>query len=107
MRVLVGIPNFGTKNRAFLDQMIDEFRAMTHDVPRGAVLILSDSPASGERLRRWADAAGEQPELRLLDQAVDDVLDGVDGHLTDLVVTDLDSDAPSTVQLLRRLLDDD
>lgn len=32
MRILVGIPNYGTKNRPFLDQVLEGFRAMPHDV---------------------------------------------------------------------------
>lgn len=41
MRVLVGIPNFGTKNRVFLDRMIEEFRSMSHDVH---VVINTEEP---------------------------------------------------------------
>jgi SAM-dependent methyltransferase len=32
VRILVGIPNYGTKNRLFLDQVLEGFRAMPYDV---------------------------------------------------------------------------
>ena len=41
MRVLVAIAHHGTKNRAFLERMMDEFRSMDHDVH---VVILSEAP---------------------------------------------------------------
>lgn len=41
MRILVAIAHHGTKNRPFLERMLDEFRRMRHDVH---LVILSEAP---------------------------------------------------------------
>lgn len=43
MRILVAIANHGTKNQAFLERLLDEYRAMPHAVD---VVVLSDAPKS-------------------------------------------------------------
>jgi SAM-dependent methyltransferase len=41
MRVLVAIPSYGTKNQAYLDRLLREYRAMKHEVH---VVVLSNIP---------------------------------------------------------------
>lgn len=41
MRVLVAIAHYGTKNRPFVERMLEEFRSMNHDVH---LVVLSEGP---------------------------------------------------------------
>ena len=75
----------------------------TFNPERGNVLVVTDDPEEGARLRRWVESTGERPvvlagsESALIATGVDDSVD--------VVVTDLDTDSPAVRRLIERMVD--
>lgn len=67
----------------------------------GNVLVLSDDPERGARLRRWVEGAGLRPVLLTGRERL--LLDSGDDDSFDLVVFDLDDADPAARSLSRRL----
>jgi diguanylate cyclase (GGDEF)-like protein len=70
----------------------------------GNVLVLSDDPERGSRLRRWVEAAGLRPVLLTGRERL--LLDSGDDETFDLVVFDLNDADPAARNLSRKLEDD-
>ena len=73
--------------------------------PRGNVLVFTSDRESGDRLCRWIAGAGEEPVL--LSGPERFLVDRGDDESVDLLVTDLDTDDPSSRALFDRLLSGD
>lgn len=75
---------------------------MEMEPQHGNVLVLTTDEETGERLRRWVEAAGEQPVL--LSGAERFLMVQGDDPTVDLLVTDLDTDDPASGNLIDRLV---
>ena len=75
---------------------------METEPQHGNVLVLTTDEESGERLRRWVEAAGERPML--LSGAEKFLMVKGDDETVDLLVTDLDTDDPVSRTLIDRLV---
>lgn len=67
----------------------------------GNVLLLSDDPERGVRLRRWVESAGLRPVLLTGRERL--LLDSGDDDSFDLVVVDIDEENPAARTMTRRL----
>jgi len=75
---------------------------MEMDPQHGNVLVLTTDEETGERLRRWVEAAGERAVL--LSGAERVLMVQGDDPTVDLLVTDLDTDDPASGNLIDRLV---
>lgn len=75
---------------------------MEMEPQHGNVLVLTTDEETGERLRRWVEAAGETAVL--LSGAEKFLMVQGDDPTVDLLVTDLDTDDPSSGNLIDRLV---
>lgn len=75
----------------------------TFDPERGNVLLVTDDPDEGARLRRWVESAGERPVLLAGSESAL-IATGIDDSV-DVVVTDLDTDSPAVRRLIERMVD--
>jgi diguanylate cyclase (GGDEF)-like protein len=75
---------------------------MEMEPQHGNVLVLTTDEETGERLRRWVEAAGERAVL--LSGAEKFLMVRGDDPTVDLLVTDLDTDHPASGALVDRLV---
>ena len=75
---------------------------MEMEPQHGNVLVLTTDEETGERLRRWVEAAGERAVL--LSGAERFLMVQGDDPTVDLLVTDLDTDDPASGSLIDRLV---
>jgi diguanylate cyclase (GGDEF)-like protein len=75
------------------------------DPEAGNVLVVSDDRDRGDRLARWIAQVGERPVA--LSGTEKFLIDVDDEEIVDLVVTDLDTNVPAGLALLRRLISGD
>jgi len=71
------------------------------DDSRGNVLVVTDDPDHGGVLRRWVEAAGERPVVLAGRESL--WIARGDDETVDLVITDLDTDAPEARAILERM----